>query len=270
MDVCFIHKITMGTSNKRGSQWQELMQSFCEKRKETCRASSIEAPVTKSVTKQFKTKSKYKGGWGPLGMTGYGEYTFPNGCSIIRGVWENGVMKSRTLRFSDTLEYDEYKWKYCVPPDRRFDIEYQTSIQPAGKSYLTAQQPTNEIPPGYYDTGDGLYSPNTKVVYNYHDLTSIKRATSEQEQRWIVENCRFADLGPLGPRPDMYETYQQPTDLLTPPPPPPTTSIPKIISSQFDMEYHTPEKDFYDPSKFSSPSTQKLDQKLPSNHNFKK
>uniref|UniRef100_A0A2H1VUU8 MORN repeat-containing protein 5 n=3 Tax=Spodoptera frugiperda TaxID=7108 RepID=A0A2H1VUU8_SPOFR len=284
---CFINKPKMGTTKdreRRTSHWTNLMQEFSEKHKEVCRATPVDPSGTRTIMKKFKTNSRYQGGWGPLGMTGYGEYTFPNGVvykgefkegmfhgngeliynpdpaeghSVIRGNWENGTMTSRSIHFSNTLEYNEHKWAYCQQPDRRFDIEYATSIQPAGKSYLTARQPTIEIPPGYYDTGDGLYNPKTKVIYNHRDLTSIKRAPSQREQRWIVENCRVGDVKPLGPRPDLYETYEQPTLLLAQPPPPPATSLTSRISSQFDIEHQKPLRDFYNPSKLRSASMQR-------------
>ena len=57
----------------------------------------------------------------------------------------------------------------------RFTIEYKNGLQPAGKSYLTAEQPTRIIPTGYYDTGDGFYDPKTKEVYKADDLTVILR-----------------------------------------------------------------------------------------------
>jgi hypothetical protein len=59
----------------------------------------------------------------------------------------------------------------------RFTIEYEKGLQPAGESFLTADQPTRDIPPGYYDTGDGFFDPKTKVVYKSDDLTAILRSS---------------------------------------------------------------------------------------------
>lgn len=42
-------------------------------------ATPVDPSGTRTIMKKFKTNSRYQGGWGPLGMTGYGEYTFPNG-----------------------------------------------------------------------------------------------------------------------------------------------------------------------------------------------
>lgn len=57
----------------------------------------------------------------------------------------------------------------------RFTIEHNKGLKPAGESYTTADQPPREIPEGYYDTGDGYFDPETKVVFKYDDLNSIVR-----------------------------------------------------------------------------------------------
>lgn len=54
-------------------------------------------------------------------------------------------------------------------------MEYEKGLKPGGQSHLTAEQPTKELPPGYYDTGDGFYDPKTKVVYKYEDMSAILR-----------------------------------------------------------------------------------------------
>lgn len=55
-------------------------------------------------------------------------------------------------------------------------MEYEEGLQPAGKSFLTADQPTRDIPAGYYDAGDGFYDPKTKMVYGADDITAIIRS----------------------------------------------------------------------------------------------
>ncbi|XP_063826451.1 uncharacterized protein LOC135075933 [Ostrinia nubilalis] len=101
-----------------------------------------------------------------------------------------------------------------------FTIEYEEGMQPSGLSYLTADQPTREIPPGYYDTGDGFYDPKTKVVYKATDLSAIIRSPSIREQKWIIENCRTAPEKELGPRQDLYEEWLEPQVEPQPPPAP--------------------------------------------------
>lgn len=57
----------------------------------------------------------------------------------------------------------------------RFAIEYDLDVAAAGNSYLTADQPTKEIPPGHYDSGDGFYNAKTRSVFKYEDPTRIVR-----------------------------------------------------------------------------------------------
>ncbi|CAH0587075.1 unnamed protein product [Chrysodeixis includens] len=229
-------------TEKRVSQWEELMRKFCEAHKEECKTASLDIPRAHRSVKNLPTGSRYGGQWDVLGMSGYGTYIFPNGVryegdfedgmfhgkgelqyddgAVLKGKWKKGVMDEKSLMFSDSLEYKEEFWKYCVEPDRRFAIEYSKGIMPAGKSYLTAEQPTIDIPPGYYDSGDGFYDPNTKSVYKYTDLSSITRSPSVREQKWIVDNCRVSPVVPLGPRPDLYEDWSEPVMELAQPPPP--------------------------------------------------
>ncbi|CAG9787891.1 unnamed protein product [Diatraea saccharalis] len=141
---------------------------------------------------------------------GDGELRYPCGA-ILRGKWRRGSLIERTLVFADNLEYSETDWKYCRMPDRRFTIEYEKGLQPAGQSFLTAEQPTRDIPPGFYDTGDGFYDPKTKVVYKADDLTAILRSPSVREKKWIMENCRMCPEKEVGPRPDLYEEWSKPT-----------------------------------------------------------
>ncbi|CAK1555430.1 unnamed protein product [Leptosia nina] len=226
---------------KRISQWEGLMRKFSESHKEQCKSVSLDIPRIQRSVKQFPTGSQYEGTWDVLGMSGYGVYTFPNGViyegelddglfhghgelrypsgETLRGQWKKGVLVEKTLVFDDGLEYDDVDWKYCRMPDRRFTIEINNGLQPAGQSYITPEQPSRDIPPGYYDTGDGFYDPKTKVVYSVHDLTAIisfikssipYRSPSVREQKWIIENCRTNPMEPLGPRKDLYEEWLEP------------------------------------------------------------
>ncbi|CAH2982444.1 unnamed protein product [Chilo suppressalis] len=223
---------SMEVSGKRVSQWEALMRKFSQAHKEECKTASVDIPRVQRSMKLFPTGSKYEGTWDVLGMSGYGTYVFPNDViyegefndgmfhgsgelrypcgAILQGKWQRGLLIERTLIFADGLEYSETDWKYCKMPDRRFTIEYKKGIQPAGQSFLTADQPTREIPLGFYDTVDGFYDPKTKVVYKPNDLTAILRSPSEREQKWIMENCRKAPEKPLGPRPDLYEVWLPP------------------------------------------------------------
>ncbi|XP_028172505.1 MORN repeat-containing protein 5-like [Ostrinia furnacalis] len=229
-------------SEKRVSQWEDLMRKFSEAHREECKSVSVDIPRVPRSVKQFPTGSQYEGTWDVLGMSGYGTYIFPNDViyegefydgmfhgngelrypcgAILRGKWKRGLLTERTLMFADGLEYSDDDWKYCRMPDRKFTIEYEEGLQPSGLSYLTADQPTREIPPGYYDTGDGFYDPKTKVVYKATDLSAIIRSPSIREQKWIIENCRTAPEKELGPRQDLYEEWLEPQVEPQPPPAP--------------------------------------------------
>ncbi|XP_026743877.1 MORN repeat-containing protein 5-like isoform X2 [Trichoplusia ni] len=276
-----------GYNEKRVSQWEDLMRKFCEAHKEQCKTASLDMPRAHRSVKNLPTGSRYGGQWDVLGMSGYGTYTFPNGViyegdfddgmfhgkgelqyddgAVLKGNWKKGVMEEKTLLFSDSLEYKEEFWKYCVAPDRRFAIEYDIDVMPAGKSFLTAEQPTKVIPPGYYDSGDGFYCPKTKCVYKYDDLSAVMRSPSIREQKWIVDNCRVSPEEPLGPRPDLYERWSEP--VLNPaPPPPPAAGVRSTVTtfrqmSIFDTEFDPSDThlNFYDCTRRHSDSDGRSD-----------
>ena len=70
--------------------------------------------------------------------------------------------------FVDGLEYEEENWQYCDGYDRRFYTEICDGIKPAGRSQLTNRIPPRVIPKGCYDTGDGFYNPDTRIVMDYN------------------------------------------------------------------------------------------------------
>ncbi|XP_050678994.1 MORN repeat-containing protein 5-like isoform X3 [Leptidea sinapis] len=225
---------------KRYSQCEELMRKFAESHEEKCMTVSLDFPRIRRTMKRFPTGSCYEGTWDVLGMSGYGTYTFHNGViyegelddgmfhgfgelrypsgETIKGKWKKGALVERTLIFDDGLPYEEYDWSYCRAPDRRFTLECKTGLQPAGQSYLTADQAPRAIPPGLYDTGDGFYDPKTKVVFKADDITAIVRSPSIQEQKWIMENCRTNPMPHLGPRKELYEEWLAPSLKLPRPP----------------------------------------------------
>ncbi|KAI8421548.1 hypothetical protein MSG28_009581 [Choristoneura fumiferana] len=118
----------------------------------------------------------------------------------------------------------------------KFTVEYDTGLQPAGRSYLTADQPTREIPLGYYDTGDGFFDPKTKLIYKPTDLTYIIRCPSIREQQWILDNCRTNPIKPLGPREDLYEKWSEP--MVTPEVPPPPAAASRVGAASSATSAH--------------------------------
>ncbi|XP_041979938.1 MORN repeat-containing protein 5-like isoform X2 [Aricia agestis] len=206
-----------------------------EERRKRSEVYSLAIPRVERSEKRFPTGSTYCGTWDVLGMSGDVKYTFPNGAIYqgqfedgmfhgegilkypsgikLRTKWKRGELVEKTLVYSDGSEYKPDS-SYCVLPDRRFTIELDNGLQPAGKSYLTAEQPTREIPLGYYDTGDGFYNPNSKMIHKSDNIYGILRAPSEYEQKWIVENCRKSPMLPVGPRKDLYEEWVEPPQVL--------------------------------------------------------
>ncbi|XP_039754937.1 MORN repeat-containing protein 5-like [Pararge aegeria] len=271
---------------KRASQWEDLMRKFSEAHKEECKTVSLDIPRVQRSTKQFPTGSQYEGTWDLLGMSGFGVYKFPNDVIyegefddgmfhgrgdliypsgvVLRGTWKKGKMTERKLVFADGLEYDEVDWKYCKKPDRRFTIEYEKGLQPAGKSFMTAEQPTRPIPPGFYDSGDGFYDPETKAVYKVDDLSAIVRSPSVREQKWIIENCRTSPDKPLGPRGYLYEEWVEPLITLPRPPKPSSASQANdsVTLSQFiyeqDREMEVAFENLEDDESFTSSSTESI------------
>ncbi|KAJ8716519.1 hypothetical protein PYW07_003146 [Mythimna separata] len=243
--------------------------------KDRCRLKElIPHCLTLQIRKKFVTGSSYEGGVNIMGMNGYGEYTFPNGVMyrgefldgnchgigelvykdgpeagcIIRGTWVDGVLKDRKIIFNDNLEYEEKDWQYCKTPDRRYAAEFEKGVQPAGKSLVTPNMPPRAIPPGHYDSGDGFYNPETKLVYSYDNPEKTARAPSVREQEWIVANCRREPLEFVGPRPDFYKTWLPPVEKQTPPPAPPVV----VVSDSSSLEEESTDLPFepvyYDPS----------------------
>ncbi|XP_048485300.1 uncharacterized protein LOC105386116 isoform X2 [Plutella xylostella] len=224
---------------KRKSLLEQLLKRFSDAHKVECMAVPLDVPLVRRSVQQFPTGSQYEGTWDTLGMSGHGTYTFPNGVIYtgefddgefhglgeliypsgvrVRGRWARGEVIETKLVFADGVEHEE-GWKYCKMPDRRFSVEHQHGLRPAGRSYLTADQPTRDIPPGCYDTGDGFYDPDIRAVSKPDDVTSIIRSASQLEHKWITDNCRRNPLPHVGAIPALYEEWSAPT--LAPQPPP--------------------------------------------------
>lgn len=59
-------------------------------------------------------------------------------------------------------------------PDRRFQIELDNGIMPAGQEYLTNATDPREIPEGMYDTGGGFYEPKRRLLIDYTEVPKPK------------------------------------------------------------------------------------------------
>ncbi|XP_024869504.1 MORN repeat-containing protein 5 isoform X2 [Temnothorax curvispinosus] len=142
---------------------------------------------------RFITGSKYEGTWDAIDMTGIGRYVTPykvvlegefrNGMlhghgsmywprgQRMDGVWIRGRMVQRRYTFADGLAYRENGWDYCVYPDRRFYKCMVNGLKPAGEVLKTNDQPTKIIPPFCYDTGAGIFDPDSNCVTSYRNYT---------------------------------------------------------------------------------------------------
>ncbi|TRY69648.1 hypothetical protein DNTS_028417 [Danionella cerebrum] len=127
------------------------------------------------------THTKYVGGMKDGMFHGKGVLHFLNG-SKYAGTWEKGICKEGKYTFSDGLEHKETDSDYCDGEDRRFYTEKCNGLKPAGESQLTNRDPPLVIPDGCYDTADGFYDPNTRVVTDY-DGSFLRNAASLQDGR---------------------------------------------------------------------------------------
>ncbi|XP_033214988.1 uncharacterized protein LOC117171622 [Belonocnema kinseyi] len=177
----------------------------------------------------FVTGSKYMGAWDETGMSGVGRYTMPHGAIFegelrdgvfhghgtlewpqkqrIDGVWLCGKLQEKRYTFSDGLVFQEKDWSYCRFPDRRFFQCIKEGLNPAGKCLKTARQPTPVMLPSCYDTGDGIFNPNTWSVSSYELPDKVLRIPKNEDTNWIMENCRKGSSSPDGYQPLFNENW---------------------------------------------------------------
>ena len=131
---------------------------------------------------------------------GTGTIHFKNGISFT-GNWTNGKCEEdkMEIKFEDGLEYNlnEDDWDYCNPNhennDRRFYLERCAGLKPAGRENTIDTDPkldglAHPIPHNSYDTGDGYYIEDRRIIYNY--AGQVLRFADEDEHYWIIKNCR--------------------------------------------------------------------------------
>ncbi|XP_071566830.1 MORN repeat-containing protein 5 isoform X1 [Temnothorax nylanderi] len=179
---------------------------------------------------RFITGSKYEGTWDAIDMTGIGRYVTPykvvlegefrNGMlhghgsmywprgQRMDGVWIRGRMVQRRYTFADGLAYRENGWDYCVYPDRRFYKCMVNGLKPAGEVLKTNDQPTKIIPPFCYDTGAGIFDPDSNCVTSYRNCKKILQIPTATESAWIKKNCRKGWSEPTGHQEWLREYWQ--------------------------------------------------------------
>ncbi|XP_030754695.1 MORN repeat-containing protein 5-like [Sitophilus oryzae] len=190
----------------------------------------------------FTTESIYEGPWNCIGFSGRGTYVYPHGPIYtgtfkdgefhglgvisypmghkVKGLWKNGKLVSKCFYFPDGLKATD-PWYYCKIPDRRFQIEFNTSLNSAGSEFLTNRQPTINLPEGCYDTINGFYDPEANCIYNYdeeglkeNDPTkhircgdTLKRPVLSEESSFIKANYRKSSIETVGFAPELYEYW---------------------------------------------------------------
>nr|XP_015839547.1 PREDICTED: uncharacterized protein LOC103314780 [Tribolium castaneum] len=110
---------------------------------------------------------EYEGGFEDGMFHGEGVLVYPMGQKL-EGYWEKGKMMDYKFTNVDGLDYTE-PWLYCTMPDRRYNVTIREGLQPAGREFLTNQQPDRPIEQDCYDTGDGFYNPITRSIIMARD-----------------------------------------------------------------------------------------------------
>ncbi|KAG5331419.1 MORN5 protein, partial [Acromyrmex heyeri] len=182
---------------------------------------------------QFVTGSKYEGTWNAIDKTGIGRYVTPYKVVLegefrdgmlhghgsmywpcgqrMDAVWNRGKMEQRRYTFADGLSYRENDWDYCAYPDRRFYKCVVNGLKPAGQVLKTNDQPTKIIPPMCYDTGAGIFDPDSNCITSYRDHKKVLKIPTTIESAWIENNCRKGWTEPTGHQPWLHEYWQSGT-----------------------------------------------------------
>ncbi|CAL6045833.1 Dynein-like_protein [Hexamita inflata] len=75
---------------------------------------------------RFESGCTYRGGFKCGQFDGDGELEFPEGKLI--GKWDNGRQLEYRIIFRDELEFQEGKWDYITPSDRRYYNEITNRV----------------------------------------------------------------------------------------------------------------------------------------------
>lgn len=181
--------------------------------------------VEKERTK-FCTGSSYEGKYDALGFAGFGTYIFPHGAKYVGyfadgqfhgegtitypkgaqvdGTWIKGKLMSFCYTFADGLEFSE-PWTYCQFPDRAFYIEHLEGLRPANIERWNNKR-THLIPEGTFDTGDGYFVPQAKVVRDCK-TDKVMRIVTPKEEKFIRSHFRENKDRPIGVNFDLYEYF---------------------------------------------------------------
>nr|CDS33371.1 MORN repeat containing protein 5 [Hymenolepis microstoma] len=115
---------------------------------------------------------------------GNGKIMFPDG-GVYSGTFSKGY--PGYYRFPDGLVFSENNWQYCDGYDRRFETEIKHGLNAPGEEKLT-DGPTMQIPPKFYDVGDGFYDPENRIVFDYK--MRFLRNADVADHEWNVKYGR--------------------------------------------------------------------------------
>ncbi|OAF67872.1 MORN repeat-containing protein 5 [Intoshia linei] len=135
----------------------------------------------------FSTGTIYEGTLRDGMFNGNGILYFKNGSKYV-AIWKDGIAVEGTYYFSDGLKFEEVNWKYCDGYDRRFYTEVLNGIKASGETQMTNSLTSPIIPKGQYDTGDGFYDKETRIVTGYNG--KFLRNADEDEDEWVTQQCR--------------------------------------------------------------------------------
>ncbi|CAL7938082.1 unnamed protein product [Xylocopa violacea] len=182
---------------------------------------------------RFIDGSEYKGTWNVHGMDGVGKFVLPHNTIFegefrdgtfhghgsaywprrqrVDGIWVQGECKKKQYVFNDGLTFREDDWKYCQFPDRRYFACHEHGLNPAGATLRTNSRNEFILPPNCYDSGIGVYDPNTHCITSYRNFKKIIEIPSTKFAKWIKTNCQKAWTEPTGHRKELYENWFSPT-----------------------------------------------------------
>ena len=133
------------------------------------------------------TKTKYIGQLKDGMFHGPGTLHFPDGKKLV-GEWDNGTIISGQLVFEDGLRTyipDELKWSHNTINNCRYHTEIPDGMKPAERLMREVGLPSWKIPKGFFDTGDFLYNPDYRIVYDYN--LKFRRRADQDEHNSIMK-----------------------------------------------------------------------------------
>ncbi|KAH1021582.1 hypothetical protein HUJ04_011076 [Dendroctonus ponderosae] len=162
-------------------------------------AQEIEQWIKYNCRKSWDESTGYRGDLYEVWTAGYREESLActDQLKAMNSLDEsNEIAKTSLLENVDLLPSDPAvpnnnptDTHYCKMPDRRYQIEMENGIMPAGQEYLTNATVPREIPEGMYDTGGGFYEPERRLLIDYTEVPKPKLVveTLDEEKSIIYD-----------------------------------------------------------------------------------